>query len=127
MVNRRRVLKFGAATIAGNVLRLSAMGVRGSHGTPVATLSRAVCDERFPEGAAFAHELRRAGDWVPREIETALTRGTAVIPLLVGGATRLTEKHRLPRSIQPLTTMEPREISARDAVDDTRRLAKHLG
>jgi hypothetical protein len=103
MVNRRRVLKFGAATIAGNVLRLPAMGVRGSHGTPVATLSRAVCDERFPEGAAFAHELRRAGDWV------------------------LTEKHRLPRSIQPLTTMEPREISARDAVDDTRRLAKHLG
>jgi hypothetical protein len=65
-------------------------------------------------------------DWVRREIETALVRGIPVIPVLVGGAARLTAKHRLPPSLQPLTGVEPREISVRDAADDARRLAEHL-
>lgn len=65
-------------------------------------------------------------DWVRREIETALARNIPVIPVLVGGAARLTEKHRLPKSLQPLIATEPREISTRDAADDTRRLAEQL-
>jgi serine phosphatase RsbU (regulator of sigma subunit) len=65
-------------------------------------------------------------DWVRREIETALMRSVPVVPVLVGGAPRLADKHRLPKTLQPLTRIEPREISVRDAADDARRLADHL-
>ena len=61
MIDRRSVLKLGAAGVAGAVV-----GMRGSlleaagTGTP-SPLYRAVFDARVEEGVAFADELRRRG------------------------------------------------------------------
>jgi hypothetical protein len=65
-------------------------------------------------------------DWVRREIETAFARDILVIPVLVGGASRLAEKHRLPKSLQPLIVIEPREIPLRDATGAVALLAEQL-
>jgi hypothetical protein len=55
MVNRRVVMKIGAATVAGSLVNLPVSAeARG-------TFQRAVFDERFAECLAFAAELRSAG------------------------------------------------------------------
>jgi hypothetical protein len=61
MVNRRSVLKIGAATVAGVLVK---MPVSGRNATPARTHSafeRVVFDDRFAESQAFATELERAG------------------------------------------------------------------
>jgi hypothetical protein len=49
----------------------------------------------------LTHRLQDPGDWVRREIETALTRGIRVIPVLVGEA-KLPDSDQLPQSISGL-------------------------
>ena len=61
MVERRSVLKFGAASVAGALVNvpIRAFGAMpaGSHGS----LDRAIFDERFDEALAFAGEMNRRG------------------------------------------------------------------
>jgi hypothetical protein len=61
MVDRRKVLKLGAAGIAGVLVDvpIGAWGVMS--GAFPNALYRAVFDERFEEGRAFANELRHRG------------------------------------------------------------------
>jgi len=59
MVNRRSVMKIGAAAVAG---ALADLPVPGQNATPAhGTFQRAVFDERFAECRAFAAELHSAG------------------------------------------------------------------
>ena len=59
MVNRRSVLKIGAATVAGVLVKMPAssrsLSVRETH----IAFHRAVLDERFAECRVFAAELRQ--------------------------------------------------------------------
>ena len=61
MVNRRSVLKIGAATVAGALVKVPASGRNLSPGRAHTAFHRAVFDQRFAECRAFAAELRRAG------------------------------------------------------------------
>ncbi len=61
MVNRRSVLKIGAATVAGALVKLPALGRDLSPARAHIAFQRAVFDERFAECRAFAAELRSAG------------------------------------------------------------------
>ena len=61
MVNRRSVLKIGAATVAGVLVKVPASGRNLSPGRAHTAFHRAVFDQRFAECRAFAAELRRAG------------------------------------------------------------------
>jgi hypothetical protein len=63
MVNRRKAMKIGAATVAGAFVNLPAIG--RDMPRPVQNgLQRAVFDERFAECRAFAAELRGANVFV---------------------------------------------------------------
>jgi hypothetical protein len=61
MVNRRSVLKIGAATVAGVLVKAPVSGRNLSPGRPHIAFHRAVFDERFAECRAFAAELRSTG------------------------------------------------------------------
>ena len=65
-------------------------------------------------------------DWVRREIEHGLQRAIRVIPVLMSGATVPKPEH-LPSAIRELAKYEARPIGDRDARDDVRRLAEHIG
>jgi hypothetical protein len=61
MVNRRRVLKIGAATVAGVLGKMPVSGRNLSPARAHIAFHRAVFDERFPECRGFAAELHSAG------------------------------------------------------------------
>jgi hypothetical protein len=61
MVNRRSVLKIGAATAAGALVKMPASGRNLSPPPARSAFQRAVFDERFAECPAFAAGMRRAG------------------------------------------------------------------
>jgi len=60
MVDRRSVLKLGAAGLAGTFLPIPSPAP-GAWAVAPRLLKRAVYDERFEESVAFAEELRRRG------------------------------------------------------------------
>lgn len=60
-MNRRSVLKFGAASVAGAIVNLPAPALGGAPTDFHAPLLRAVFDERFEECMAFGGELNRRG------------------------------------------------------------------
>ena len=61
MVNRRGVMKIGAATVAGALVNLPVSGRNLSPARAHIAFHRAVFDERFAECRGFAAELHRAG------------------------------------------------------------------
>jgi hypothetical protein len=61
MVNRRSVLKVGAATVAGALVRMPVSGRNLSLMPLHIAFQRAVFDERFAECRAFATELKGTG------------------------------------------------------------------
>ena len=61
MVNRRGVLKIGAATVAGVLVKMPDSGRNLSPVPAHLAFHRAVFDERFAECRRFAAELQRAG------------------------------------------------------------------
>ena len=70
MVNRRSVLKIGAATVAGALVKMPVSGRNLAPGrSAYIALHRAVFDERFAECRDFAAELRGAG------VSTSAIRG----------------------------------------------------
>jgi len=89
MVNRRRVMKIGAATVAGALVNLP---VPGRHAAPTrayGAFERAVFDERFAECRAFAAELHSAG------VSTSAIRGD-VADLWYGDLRAHLNENRLP-------------------------------
>ncbi len=61
MVDRRSVLKIGAATVAGALVKMPVSARNQSLTRAHLAFHRAVFDERFQECRGFADELRRAG------------------------------------------------------------------
>jgi hypothetical protein len=61
MVNRRSVLKIGAATVAGVLVKVPVSGGNLSQRRAHIAFHRAVFDERFTECRGFAAELHNAG------------------------------------------------------------------
>ena len=61
MVDRRSVLKLGAASAAGALAGIPAPSLGAAWVDAASPLYRAVFDERFDEAVAFADELRRRG------------------------------------------------------------------
>jgi hypothetical protein len=61
MVNRRRAMKIGAATVAGVLVNLPALDRDVAPARTHHAFQRAVFDERFAECRAFAAELKSAG------------------------------------------------------------------
>ena len=61
MVNRRRAMKIGAATVAGALVNLPALDREVAPARAHNAFQRAVFDERFAECRAFAAELHSAG------------------------------------------------------------------
>ena len=69
MVNRRNVLKLGAASVAGVLVGHSGRAIGAARSDSDATLCRAVFDERFEDCLTFAKELGSKG------VMTASVRG----------------------------------------------------
>jgi len=61
MVNRRNVMKIGAAAVAGVLVNLPVLGRNVAPARAHGAFQRAVFDERFAECQAFAAELHSAG------------------------------------------------------------------
>ena len=61
MVDRRSVMKIGAATAAGALVNLPVLGRNVAPGRANSAFQRAVFDERFAQCRAFASELNSAG------------------------------------------------------------------
>jgi hypothetical protein len=61
MVNRRSVLRIGAATVAGVLVKVPVSGGNLSQRRAHIAFHRAVFDERFTECRGFADELQNAG------------------------------------------------------------------
>ena len=61
MVDRRSVMKIGAATVAGALVNLPVLGRNVAPAGAHSAFQRAVFDERFAECRAFAAELNGAG------------------------------------------------------------------
>jgi hypothetical protein len=61
MVNRRSVLKIGATTVAGALVKIPVFGRNRSPARMPIAFQRAVFDQRFAECRDFAAELRSAG------------------------------------------------------------------
>lgn len=59
MVNRRSVIKLGAASVAGALVNLSGRALSAAPSYSRTSLYRGVFDERFEDGLAFAAELKR--------------------------------------------------------------------
>jgi hypothetical protein len=69
--------------------------------------------------------LAHPGDWVRREIATALGAGRQVLPVLLANAPRLSEPG-LPAEIAPLAGIEYRHLRRRDLAADLRTLQGDL-
>jgi hypothetical protein len=61
MVNRRSVLKIGAATVAGALVNVPVLGPNATPARTHSAFERVVFDDRFAESQAFATELESAG------------------------------------------------------------------
>jgi hypothetical protein len=61
MVNRRSVMKIGAATVAGALVNLPILGRNAGRARARGAFQRAIFDEHFAECRAFAAELHSAG------------------------------------------------------------------
>src|ERR1035438_113754 len=61
MVNRRSVMKIGAATVAGALVNLPVLGWNVASGRAHSPFQKAIFDERFAECRAFAAGLNSAG------------------------------------------------------------------
>ncbi len=61
MVNRRSVMKIGAATVAGALVNLPVFGEGPSPARAYIAFQRAIFDERLAESRDFAAELHSAG------------------------------------------------------------------
>ena len=61
MVDRRSVMKIGAATLAGALVNLPVLARNAARARAHGAFQRAVFDERFAECRAFAAELHSAG------------------------------------------------------------------
>ena len=72
-----------------------------------------------PDGS---RRIDDSGDFVRREIQTALQRGTRVIPLLVQGAA-MPSKADLPAELAPLATKQASAIQHEEFTADAQRLA----
>jgi hypothetical protein len=77
---------------------------------------------RDPGGAL---RLERPEDWVRRETVTAMTRGTRVIPVLVGGA-QMPRAEDLPDELKPLSSLSARTLYDTDWDADVSRLVAAL-
>jgi hypothetical protein len=89
MVNRRSVMKLGAATVAGALVNLPVFGQDLSPVRAHITFDRVVFDERFAECRGFAAELHGAG------IFTSAIRGD-VAKLWYGDLREHLRENRLP-------------------------------
>jgi hypothetical protein len=89
MVNRRNVLKIGAATVAGVLAKLPVSGQNHSPTRAQLAFHRGVYDERFAESRRFADELQSAG------VLTSAIRGD-VAALWYGDLRAQLRKTRLP-------------------------------
>src|SRR5271155_3777616 len=89
MVNRRSVLKIGAATVAEMLVKMPVSGRNLSPTRAHIAFHRAVFDERFAECRAFAAELHSAG------IRTSAIRGDVAKLWYADLRVRLSE-NRLP-------------------------------
>jgi len=89
MVNRRRVMKIGAATVAGALVNLPVLGPHAAPARAYGAFERAVFDERFAECRAFATELHSAG------VFTSAIRGD-VADLWYGDLRAHLRENRLP-------------------------------
>jgi hypothetical protein len=61
MIERRSVLKLGAASVAGALVNVPIQAFGAVSGDSDSSLSRAIFDERFDESLAFADEMNRRG------------------------------------------------------------------
>jgi hypothetical protein len=61
MVNRRSIIKIGAATVAGGLVKVSDFGRNAALGQTHSAFQRAIFDERFAECRSFAAELHSTG------------------------------------------------------------------
>jgi hypothetical protein len=89
MVNRRSVLKIGAATVAGALVKMPVSGRNQSPTRAHMAFHRAVFDERFAECRGFAAELHSAG------VRTSAIRGD-VAKLWYGDLRAHLSENRLP-------------------------------
>ena len=89
MVNRRSVMKIGAATVAGALAGLPVLGRSVAPARAHSPFQRAVFDERFAECRAFAAELNSAG------VLTSAIRGD-VAELWYGDLRAHLSENRLP-------------------------------
>lgn len=76
--------------------------------------------------SAGAARLKDANDFVRREIESALSSGKLVLPLLVGGA-RMPDQAALPESLQSLARRQAVSLSDADWKRDVEELGRTLG
>jgi hypothetical protein len=89
MVNRRSVMKIGAAAVAGALVDLPVPGRNSAAPRAHGAFQRAVFDERFAECRAFADELHSAG------VPTSAIRGD-VAGLWYGDLRAHLSENRLP-------------------------------
>jgi hypothetical protein len=89
MVNRRSVMKIGAATVAGALVKLPVPGRNAASSREQSAFERAVFDERFAECPAFAAELHSAG------VPTSAIRGEVAM-LWYGDLRAHLSENRLP-------------------------------
>jgi hypothetical protein len=89
MVNRRSVMKIGAATVAGAVVSLPVLGRNAAPARAYGAYERAVFDARFAACRAFATELHSAG------VPTSAIRGDVAM-LWYGDLRAHLRENRLP-------------------------------
>jgi hypothetical protein len=77
------------------------------------------------ERDALPARISEPGDFVRREVESALARGLQVIPLLIDG-TPMPAEPLLPDSLRPLASLHALEIGNTRFAADTERLAQAL-
>ncbi|MPZ81040.1 MAG: TIR domain-containing protein [Actinophytocola sp.] len=81
-----------------------------------------VVGDRWLDGEFGQRPIDSAGDWVRREILTALEHGVPVVPVLFGGEV---DPERLPRELAVLSTFQYFKIHRRQRADIT-ALAEYL-
>ncbi|MBI2764835.1 MAG: DUF2071 domain-containing protein [Chloroflexi bacterium] len=78
-----------------------------------------------PDAATGLRRIDKPGDWVRREIETALASGSTVIPLLVQGA-RSPRSNDLPETLHDLGRKETFALDMKGFRDDLDRLMPRI-
>lgn len=78
------------------------------------------------KNSAGERRLGLADDWVRREIERALARDVAVVPVLVGGAA-MPWPDQLPSSLRPLAGRQAFSVSDQRWRENVDQLAEQLG